>query len=365
MKTILIAHNYSTNSFSCMSVDLAHELATVGNNVVFISHNPHFDNVEIKSIGLGKLTILSWPTNQRPTKLSDFWWFIKLYQKHKPSVIIGHFVGSNITALVSKIMSFGKAKVIVYYHTTSKQIFSDSSRRLFVQDLLNFRKKIFYQIFCDLIICPSLFSQQDLRTTFGIKKSKVIVNPIRDRLKTNLYDGNKTVVYLGRLDNSKGVNELMEGFIKYKDKFPNSQILLRFAGNGSFKNQIADIDKIRDDFNYVGILKYEQVDEYLQNSFYTIIPSKFDNLPTVGIESLMNGTPVLISSNTGLTPYIENGKAGYVFDPTSSAIYDIFCKIDQDNFDYAQLRQNARNLFTSTFTTSQYCSEMLEIIDSL
>ncbi len=348
-----------------MSVDLAHELATVGNNVVFISHNPHFEEVEIKNIGLGKLTILSWPTTRRPTRISDFLWFMKLYRKHKPSVIVGHFVGSNITAFASKVMSLGKTKVLVYYHTTSKQIFSDSSRRSFVQDLLNFRKKIFYQIFCDLIICPSLFSQQDLQTTFGVKKSKVIVNPIRDRLKSDLYAGNKTVVYLGRLDNSKGVNELMDGFIKYKDKFPNSQISLRFAGNGSFKNQISYIDKIRDDLNYVGTLRYEQVDEYLQNSFYTIIPSKFDNLPTVGIESLMNATPVLISSNTGLTSYIENGKAGYVFDPTSDAIYDIFCKIDQENFDYAQLRQNARNLFTSTFTTSKYCSEMIQLIDSL
>ena len=42
MKTILIAHNYSEVSFSAMSYHLAHHLATLGHQVIFVSHQPYF-----------------------------------------------------------------------------------------------------------------------------------------------------------------------------------------------------------------------------------------------------------------------------------------------------------------------------------
>ena len=47
MKTILIAHNYTQNSFASMSFNLAHHLAKLGNRVVFISHKPFFKDMKI------------------------------------------------------------------------------------------------------------------------------------------------------------------------------------------------------------------------------------------------------------------------------------------------------------------------------
>jgi hypothetical protein len=47
MKTIIIAHNYSEESFSAMSYHLAHHLASLGNRVIFISHRPYFSEKRI------------------------------------------------------------------------------------------------------------------------------------------------------------------------------------------------------------------------------------------------------------------------------------------------------------------------------
>ena len=103
MKTILIAHNYSENSFATMSYHLAHHLADMGHKVVFISHKPFFLEKQFIKKVKGEIIVYSWPTQKRPTSVIDAIWFSKIYLKYKPEIIIAHFVGSNITISLSKI----------------------------------------------------------------------------------------------------------------------------------------------------------------------------------------------------------------------------------------------------------------------
>src|SRR5688572_30240573 len=108
MKTILIAHNYTQNSFAFMSYSLAHFLANKGNKVIFISHKPFFQNSFKEDVSNGELLVYSWPTVNRPTTIKDILWFLKIYRKYRPDTIISHFVNVNITVSVSKMISLGK-----------------------------------------------------------------------------------------------------------------------------------------------------------------------------------------------------------------------------------------------------------------
>ncbi len=146
MKTIVIAHNYSEISFAAMSYHFAHYLANRGHRVVFISHNPYFSEKKILKINSGEIILHSWSTEKRPTTFGDFVWFSRIYFQYKPQIVIGHFVGSNITILVSKVFSFGKVKTVEYYHTLSNQIILDLKKVTLKQKLLFFRKKLFYKL---------------------------------------------------------------------------------------------------------------------------------------------------------------------------------------------------------------------------
>ena len=82
MKTILIAHNYTQNSFASMSFNLAHHLAKLGNRVVFISHKPFFKDMKIIKSGKGEVILFSWSSEKRPTSFNDVFWFVKIYLKN-------------------------------------------------------------------------------------------------------------------------------------------------------------------------------------------------------------------------------------------------------------------------------------------
>lgn len=364
MKTILIAHNYSQTSFSAMSYHLAGHLADLGHKVVFISQYPYFPEKKVVKTENGEIFLYSWPSEKRPTSIADYIWFSKIYRQHKPDIIIGHFVGSNICILVSKLMSLGKVKTIEYYHTMTQAILTDIGIIPFKIKLLLFRKKIFYKFFCDVIVCPSKSGKEDLESFFGVKKGIVILNPMTDRFKDKKQISSNSIVisYLGRLNPTKGVIDLVKAYIKYKNDNANSNIILNIAGIGSQTAEIIELIKNTDGINYLGGLKYDKIDKYLNRSNFTIIPSKFDNLPTVGLESLMNQTPLLISNNIGLTHYLVDGKDCFKFDPTINSMVSLFEKIETKTECFEQMRREARITFLNKFSMKKYCDNFTDAI---
>ncbi len=364
MKTILIAHNFNQTSFASLSYHLAHHLADIGYKVIFISHKPYFSEKQIIKKEKGEIVIYSWPTQKRPTSVRDAIWFAKIYLKYKPEVIIAHFVGSNITISLSKILSLGKTKTFEYYHTLRNQIIEDIRKETWKQSFFFNRKKIFYKLFCDVIICPSELANKDLKLFYTNKKGIVILNPMSDRFNNKIEIQKDSIVisYLGRLDPSKGLIELICAFEAYKKKTTNSKIILNIAGSGSLELEIKELVKNNHSIQFVGGLSYDKIDSYLNKSHFTIIPSKIDNLPTVGLESMMNHTPLLISNTTGLSEYLIDGKECFKFDPTIDSMILLFENVE-NNFELGeQMGKDARAAFLDKFSMEEYCNAVSDLI---
>lgn len=364
MKNILIAHNYSEDSFASMSFHLAHHLANLGNRVIFISHKPFFDEEQSIKKGKGEIVIYSWPSKKRPTSLKDAFWYSKIYFKYKPEIVIGHFVGANITIAISKLLSLGKVRTFVYYHTLLQQIAEDHNTLSFRYKMSFYRKMIFYKTLCDIIVCPSDLAKNDLSNFYCFKKGMVLLNPIKDRYTSESNKNNSKIIisYLGRLDPSKGILELVKAFKKYNRQTECSNIILNIAGTGSQDTEIRKEIIGEPNVLYFGGLSYDEIDNYLSKSHFIIIPSKRDNLPTVGLESMMNQVPLLISNTTGLTNYLEEGKECFKFDPNLESMISIFEKVEKEFEKQVQMGIHARKTFLEKFSMEEYCINFSNLI---
>jgi len=262
---ICIAHNYTEVSVAGMSYHLAHYLASQGYKVLFISHRPHFSKPEFLRIGEGLIHIYSWPTEKRPKGIKSILWYIKLYLKYKPHKTIGHFVGSNITVLISKIFSLGNDSTFVYYHTMSKANLLEWNGSLLRQKFVIYRKKLFYKLFCDYIICPSPLAMEDFKLVYSRDKNcRVIVNPLKDRVEPKS-DYHKTesddivISYLGRLDPAKGVLELIGAFQAYIVENKDTNIKIQIAGYGTLSDKISEFANEIPNIKIKGRMLYNEV----------------------------------------------------------------------------------------------------------
>lgn len=224
---------------------------------------------------------------------------------------------------------------------------------------------MFYKSFSDVVICPSEVGKEDLKKYYSVSKGRVVVNAISDRFDTEkeLPENTITISYLGRFDPTKGVMDLVSAFQNYVDQIPETRLRLRMAGSGVQKEAIEQKCAYVSKIQFVGYLPYPEVDAYLRESHYAIIPSKFDNLPTVGIEALMNKTPLLISNTTGLTRYLTEGKDCYKFDPNVPEMMRIFSTVEANKDGYSEMSSKARETYLNTFSIANYCHAMTNLIE--
>ncbi len=340
-KTIIIAHNYTLNSFASMSYILANHLSNNSFNVVFISHQPYFEQrTKINN----HLTVLSWPTKNRPKNLADLIFIMKLAWEFKPSITIGHFAGAKFLNIASKIISFGKSITYDHYHTLSNQILTDHGMKK--SNII--RAKLYYYIFVDFVLPNSEKALDDFQKLYKLNNALNYLTPFPDRLDSKQHNSlpnytNPNFGFLGRLNISKGLDILVETFSS------NEHLKLEIAGTGD------GYKSIKSNINFIGPLQYEKVDEFIASKTIIIIPSLIDNLVTVGIETLMLQRVLLISSNTGLTDYLTHGFDAIIFNPDSISLTAELDKIMAGNYDLQAIANNGRETYLNKFHPDIYC----------
>ena len=126
---------------------------------------------------------------------------------------------------------------------------------------------------------------------------------IRNKLKYKNNLENKLVFgSVGRFNEQKNHMFLIEVFKRINEIIPNSRLIL--IGDGELKEKI--IEKIKKEnleekVSMVG--KRKDVNEWLNVFDLLLLPSLYEGLPVIGIESQMNGLPLLVSE--GVTQEIN------------------------------------------------------------
>jgi glycosyltransferase involved in cell wall biosynthesis len=98
--------------------------------------------------------------------------------------------------------------------------------------------------------------------------------------------------YLGRICRGKGVDQLIEFFVKFKEQNPTDQTHLLLAGK--VENDVVVPE--RPDIRCVGFLNESEKWRYIHHANVLINPSPYESLSMVAIEAMAAGVPLLLYS---------------------------------------------------------------------
>ena len=172
-----------------------------------------------------------------------------------------------------------------------------------------------------LTSCSELLKKLLLHNYKINKKITVIPNPCN---KNDFYynSNNKTnnnLIYIGSLEERKGVITLAKALNKIMDKLKNN--IVYFVGKDTDRNNInistkeyilSIIDKkYHKRLKFIGQINNKEINKYLNLSNLAIFPSTFDNYPYVVLEAMLAGKNIVISDNTGITDIVRENN--YVF----------------------------------------------------
>lgn len=144
---------------------------------------------------------------------------------------------------------------------------------------------------------------------------EIVIKSLNQKIIRSKHNENIRFVFLGRLDEGKGIKYLVDTFRKISD----NHIELVIAGKGEYEEYIKGVAKIDKRIKYKGFMNETGIEELLYNSDVLIIPSLWEEpFGRVIIEAYKFAMPV-IGSNIGGIPEIINDKTGILVEKGSES----------------------------------------------
>ncbi len=244
---------------------------------------------------------------------------IAYLRRERPRALLSALEHTNVIALLAARLAGVDTRVVVSVHTTVSRAIEDST--LFRSRLFPKLMRWFYP-WADSVVAVSEAAREDLTAVAGLEPEqvRVINNPV---VTPQLFDkaesplehpwfaaGQPPVVLgVGRLVTAKNFPLLLRAFAEVRRELPARLMILGDGEQRPLLESLAvDLD-IADDVAMPGFT--ENPYAYMARAKVFVLSSSFEGLPTVLIEALALGTPVVATDcPSGPAEILEKGRWG-------------------------------------------------------
>lgn len=178
----------------------------------------------------------------------------------------------------------------------------------------------------DYVYAISKKMAEIVKNRLGLNKVDVIYNPIN--LPTNqdelidLEGLESYVLFVGRYEKRKGLDYFIKSALYVLEQY---DLEMKFVIIGqdtvnpltqcSVKEEIKQLipEQYRLQFIWIDTVEQTKLMSYYAKALVCVFPSRFEGFGNVCVEAMINGSPVLVSSETGLEEIVDYGKYGAVF----------------------------------------------------
>ena len=241
------------------------------------------------------------------------------------------------------------------------------------------KEKVFFQSHAvDKIICLSNHASDLLHQDFLVDKEKIVIvyNGLMD---SNLALDKHTlrqryhipdipiILFVGRLDEIKGLSYVLRAFRVVLKKHPHCQIII--AGNGSFDDYMKECEDIWMRVTWTGLINKEKLYNLYSIADIGIMPSLFEPFGYVAVEMMMHELPIVATSTSGLNEVIDDNCGLKIpvieypdrVDIDSSLLAEKILYLLQHPIDARQLGQNGRKRYLEKFSSEIFSRNMLQV----
>lgn len=294
-------------------------------------------------------------------------------KNYKPDILLANWIiPQGVIALLIKTFYAPSLKMILYslggdVGLLQKNIFLKYLGSIILQK-------------ADRIVVVSSFLKNRLSELYPLYKDKISIIPLGVNekrfeeclLKKDKKETEKILLFLGRLEEKKGVKYLLEAIKKVSKYYPH--LILKVCGDGTEKKFLIEMGRkleIEKNVLFTGSLPHSKTPEYFKEALVFIAPSvnltdDLEGLPTVVLEAIAAKVPVITTDAGGITDIIENYKTGIIVpqksvDELSSRIIELIEKPDLRK----SLADNAYERLLKNFTHRIAGEKFKEIIDNI
>lgn len=177
---------------------------------------------------------------------------------------------------------------------------------------------------------------------------------VRASVKEIRKEGVFTFVFIGRLVGDKGINELVEAFVRLNKEYPATRLILVGPAEQELNPvKTSTLNLIHTVKSIEAVGRKADVRPWLAASDAFVFPSYREGFPNVVIEAGAMGLPSIVTDINGSREIIIDGENGIII-PTYSvdALYESMKGMITDSKNRARMCANARPLVSTRYEQS-------------
>lgn len=185
-----------------------------------------------------------------------------------------------------------------------------------------------------------------------VPDKEINVQAFKNKFKINY----EFILYVGRIDESKGCTELFDYYLKYKKTVPKAPKLILIG------KSVLEIPN-DPDIIPLGFVTDEEKFAAMKAAKVLIMPSKFESLSMVVLESLYYETPVLVNGHCDvLVGHCDRGNAGLYYTDYIEFEYCLNMMLENDDL-RSKMGKNGGEYVIKNFNWEVIINKFIECID--
>jgi glycosyltransferase involved in cell wall biosynthesis len=282
---------------------------------------------------------------------------------------IVHVYGFRTDILCRLVLLFSKVKVFV---SAIHSVYSDCPKTIFIIDKLlsplvdlyisnSIRGAEFHQLKTNIDKSKYFVSHSGINTSV-FKQDDMKLEKSEFRNKTNISSNSLIITLLAGITGQKGHDIAVEAFARIKNIYPEIDCKLVFAGKDYVDGAIQHLSFERDvnqDVLFLGFCDSEMIHQVMSATDIFILPSLREGFPTVVLEAMSYGLPVVASDVGGTSELLVNGKTGFLVIPADlESLIEKLSVLIEDESQRIEMGEAGRKLVETKFSLEQMTSSI-------
>ncbi len=309
---------------------------------------------ELELKGISVLTLFN-----GSKKMSLMFAFIKLsllINKERPNIIHSHTdLPDFVLSLALRLLQFtNKYSGLIFRTIHNTQLWRTHNK------IGKFTEKAFINDSIIGVSNSAIEAYKNLRIDYKLlssNKINIIYNgckvPTHESHPFKISSDKHNIAFCGRFEDYKGVHTLINTIIKISELYPE-RFIFHIIGDGTLKPQLQELTR-----NYNNVIIYPPTPR-LSNKLYVFdyifMPSHFEGLALISIESSLSKIPVIASIAPGLDETLPEDWPLRFYLKDEKKILKIFESINNKSLNVNALKEKAFNFATNNFSLEQMIS---------
>jgi glycosyltransferase involved in cell wall biosynthesis len=179
---------------------------------------------------------------------------------------------------------------------------------------------------------------------------------------TPLESDGKSIVYVGRIHEKKGIDILIDAFARVFGSDADARLVIAGNGESNFVKKLKERASnlgVDERIHWVGHIAGEEKQAILRSAGLFVLPSYQENFGLAVAEALSCGTPVAVSLHVNTCETIRAARAGYIFDNTVEEVSRVLNYWKESGYSEPECRARARACFEQSMSLERFVDDLI------